>query len=187
MKILAFATTNSRQSINKQLVTYAATKMAESSDAPLKIEVVDMNDYEMPIYSPERENDHGIPASAHRFFNQLKDADGLLISFAEYNGSYTTAFKNVFDWTSRISMQLFGDTPTLLMSASPGPNGGKMVLETAVKTLPYFGADIVGSYSVAHFYDNFDKSKQQFSNETCQLELDTVLQSALARMSNSTN
>ena len=67
MKILSFAATNSRQSINKQLVTFATEILAERIGADAEVEFIDLNDYEMPIYSIDRENEMGIPAEAHRF------------------------------------------------------------------------------------------------------------------------
>ncbi len=55
----------------------------------------------MPPYSTDREKE-GIPEKAHAFKAALNRADGIIISFAEHNGAYTTAFKNVFDWISRL-------------------------------------------------------------------------------------
>ncbi len=55
----------------------------------------------MPIYSEDRENDGGIPDQAQRFLKIIQDADGIILSLAEHNGSYTSAFKNILDWTSR--------------------------------------------------------------------------------------
>jgi chromate reductase len=63
MKVLAFAASNSRSSINKALVTYASSLLEHA-----EIEVIDLNDYEMPIYSSDRENDSGIPQRAHDFY-----------------------------------------------------------------------------------------------------------------------
>lgn len=50
MKIVAFAGTNSPASINKVLVEYV-TKQFDSND----VELLDLNDYEMPIYGVHRE------------------------------------------------------------------------------------------------------------------------------------
>ncbi|MGB1252044.1 MAG: NADPH-dependent FMN reductase, partial [Candidatus Promineifilaceae bacterium] len=49
MTILAFGASNSRNSINKALVTYAATLINND------VEIIDLNDFEMPIYSQDRE------------------------------------------------------------------------------------------------------------------------------------
>ena len=44
-KIIAFAGSSSKTSINKQLVTYAANLFENAS-----VEVLDLNDYEMPYF-----------------------------------------------------------------------------------------------------------------------------------------
>ncbi|MFT5260301.1 MAG: chromate reductase [Saprospiraceae bacterium] len=82
MKILAFAASNSRQSINKQLVTYASSVIGDA-----QVELLDLNNFEMPIYSADREAQSGVPSLAQQFFDKIGAADGLLISYAEHNGS----------------------------------------------------------------------------------------------------
>ncbi len=102
MKILAFAASSSRNSINKALGTHATSRLQAEFLPDAEVEILDLNDYEMPLYSIDRERECGIPAHAQRFFEQIGQADALVISYAEHNGTYTAAFKNLFDWTSRI-------------------------------------------------------------------------------------
>lgn len=155
MKILAFAGSNSQKSINKQLVTFAVQKMAES-DA----EILDLNDFEVPIYSPEREAELGIPERILALSEKMAQADLLIISLAEHNGSYSTAFKNVFDWLSRIpNRKVFREKKLFLLSTSPGARGGQSVLETASNRFPRDGADLVATYSLPSFYEHFDAEK----------------------------
>lgn len=156
MKILSFAATNSQKSINKQLVSYATKVLAHRLGGDAVIEVLDLNEYEMPIYSVEREKELGIPVEAHRFFNQVRAADRILISFAEHNGSYSAAYKNLYDWASRIDMRVYDQKPMVLMATSPGAGGAKNVLKSAIETLPHFGADVRGSFSLGEFYKHFD-------------------------------
>lgn len=151
MNILAFAATNSTQSINRQLLSYAST-LIENAD----IELLDINDYEMPLYSSDREAAGGIPEQARRFYQKIGAADALLISFAEHNGSYTAAYKNLYDWTSRIDMKVYQSKPTIMLSTSPGAGGAANVLAAATKSAPFFGADLKASMSVPSFFDNFD-------------------------------
>lgn len=160
MKVLVFAASNSRQSINQQLAKYAASLMKDA-----EIEVLDLNDYEMPIYSSDRENDFGIPDAAQNFYQKIGQADAVIISFAEHNGAYTAAYKNVFDWTSRIDMKVYQDTPALLLATSPGPGGAKTVLGTAVNSAPYFAMDVKGEFSLPRFYDNFDSEQGRIIDE----------------------
>lgn len=106
--IVVFAASNSTDSINKRLALHAAKILQDEFKADVELEVLDLNDYEMPIYSPEREA-LGIPQRAQDFYDTLGASDGVIISLAEYNGSYTAAFKNIFDWSSRVKMKIFQD------------------------------------------------------------------------------
>jgi NAD(P)H-dependent FMN reductase len=158
MKIIAFAASNNKHSINRQLAAYAAG-LVEGAE----IEVLDLNDYEMPIYSEQREEQYWQPAPAREFHARLREADGIVVSFAEHNGTYTAAWKNLFDWISRVDRKPFKDKPMLLLSTSPGSGGASSVLEQAVHHIPHFGGLVQASVSVPDFEDNFDKERQQVS------------------------
>lgn len=162
MKVLAFAASSSSQSINKTLVTHAAELLKDNANA--EFEVLDLNDFEMPIYSSDRENESGIPAPAQAFRNKIAEADAILISFAEHNGSYTAAYKNLFDWTSRIDQKVYQNKKAVLLATSPGPGGAQNVLGAAVGSAPYFALDVKGSLSVPSFYDNFDAEKGELKS-----------------------
>ena len=57
---------------------------------------------------------------AKAFLAKIEEADFLVVSLAENNGNYSAAFKNVFDWCSRITVKVFQEKPMLLMATSPG-------------------------------------------------------------------
>ncbi|NKF52207.1 NAD(P)H-dependent oxidoreductase [Shewanella sp. WXL01] len=166
MKILAFAASSSRQSINKTFATYAAN-LVEGAE----VEVLDINDFEIPLFSEDREKELGKPALAQAFYDKISEADALVISFAEHNGSYTAAYKNLFDWTSRIDMKVYQGKPTLLLATSPGPGGAKSVLDAATTSAPYFAADVKASISLPSFYDNFDVATQSIKDDAIATEL----------------
>ncbi len=158
MKLLAFAASNSRAGINKQLVSYAARLVDGGLVGDVTVETLDLNDYEMPIYSADRQEEGGIPQAAHDFLARIGHADAILISFAEHNGHYTAAYKNLFDWASRIERRVYQDKPTVMLATAPGPGGGRNVLEAAVTSAPFFGNDVVASLSIPQFHDHFDSS-----------------------------
>ena len=151
--ILAFAGSNSRTSINKQLATYAASHTED-----ITYDVADLNEYPLPIFSLEEE-EKGFPKLAIAFNDLLSNYDGFIISLAEHNGAYTAVFKNIFDWVSRIDRKVFKDKPVLLMASSPGGRGGASVLETAAGTFPHLGAHVVATFSLPSFYDNFKEGE----------------------------
>jgi chromate reductase len=167
MKVLAIAGSNSGVSINKQLVAYASAQFENA-----EVEVIDLDAFEMPIYKHERELTGGVPQEAKDFAAKIDGANVLLVSLAEHNGTYSTAFKNVFDWVSRIKDRtVWNEVPMLLMSAAPGARGGAGVLEAATKRFPFHGGNIVETFSLPFFNDNFDKAAQKISNEEKDSEL----------------
>jgi NAD(P)H-dependent FMN reductase len=148
--ILAFAGSNSKNSINKALAVHAA-ELVDGVD----VSVLDLNDFDLPLYGIDFENEHGIPDNARKFLEAIKSSDGIVLSLAEHNGAYATVFKNIFDWMSRIDGKLWSNKPMLLMATSPGGRGGASVLEIAKGRFPYMGGNIVGEFSLPSFFDNF--------------------------------
>ena len=99
-----------------------------------------------------------------------------MISFAEHNGAYSAAFKNIFDWTSRINAKTFQEKQVLLLATSPGPRGGSSVLEIAKNRFPFQGAVVKGSFSLPSFNDNFDAEKG-ITNEDLKNQLLEIISS----------
>ncbi|NOX98282.1 MAG: NAD(P)H-dependent oxidoreductase [Verrucomicrobia bacterium] len=150
MKILAFGASTSSSSINRQLANHTAEQISGSQVTDL-----DLRQFELPIYSSDEEEANGIPAAAQEFKNLITSHDGIVLSLAEHNGSYAAAFKNLYDWTSRIDAKVWADKAMLLLATSPRARGGATVLETAKATFPRMGADLKASFSLPSFYDNF--------------------------------
>lgn len=153
-KVIVLGASNSKNSINKQLAIYASELLSD-----VRVEVLDLNHYDLPIYSFDIENEEGIHPEATKFSQDLSSADAYIISFAEHNGSYTAAFKNAYDWASRVEKKVWGDKPVLLFATSPGARGGATVLETANASFPYMGAKVVGGFAFPSFYDHFKEGK----------------------------
>jgi len=170
MKILSFGASTSSSSINRQLARYAAGKVtgAEVTD-------LDLSSLSLPIYSSDEEEANGIPADAQRFLDTIRAHDAIVLSLAEHNGSYSAAFKNLYDWTSRLEQKLWSDKPMLLLSTSPGPRGGATVMAAAEATFPRMGADLKASFSFPSFYDNF--SEGEISNQALASELQSAIDS----------
>ncbi|WP_322865855.1 NADPH-dependent FMN reductase [Aquicoccus sp. G2-2] len=156
MKLLAFAASNSRNSINAAFVRHAAARFKAEIAPDAEIDLLDINDFEMPIYSVDREAEGGVPLPAHDFMKRIAGADALLISLAEHNGHYPAAYKNLFDWASRTGAKVYQNKPVAFLAASPGPGGAASVLKAAEVSAPFFGADVKGALSVANFHDVFD-------------------------------
>ncbi|WP_313807937.1 NAD(P)H-dependent oxidoreductase [Flavobacterium sp.] len=159
MKIIAFGASPSKNSINKKLATYVSTLFEQ-----YETEVLDLNDFALPLFSVDLEKEVGQHPLAQAFLDKIATADLLVISMAENNGNYSAAFKNTFDWASRINVKVFQDKPMLLMATSPGGRGGASVLEIAKNAFPRYGANVLATFSLPSFNTNFDVAQMKISD-----------------------
>lgn len=173
MKIIAFGGSNSQHSINKKLATYAAGLFENG-----EVEVLDLNDYAMPLFSVDVEKEIGQHEIAKSFLSKIGSADILVVSLAENNGNYSAAFKNLFDWSSRIAKEIFQQKPMLLLATSPGARGGASVLEIANNALPRYGAQIKATFSLPVFNANFDVEQNKISNAELDRELKEIIKAS---------
>lgn len=156
--IVAFGASSSQNSINRKLAHFAASQVPNAN-----ITLLDLNDFEMPIYSTDREKE-GIPEKANAFKAALKSADGIIISFAEHNGAYTTAFKNIFDWISRLEKPIWCGKPMFLLATSTGARGAITVLELAHLRLSRDNPNIP-VFSLPSFGENFKTDEGIITSE----------------------
>jgi len=165
MNIVAIGGSSSKTSINRRFATYAAHQFDNAT-----VEVLDLNDFLMPLFSVDIEKEQGSPKAVEAFLNKIGQADFVVLSLAENNASFNVGFKNVFDWCSRKNPKVFQANPMLLMATSPGKRGGASVLEWGQKTLPFYGADIKATFSLPSFNENFDEEKG-ITNEALKTQL----------------
>lgn len=177
MNFIAFGASSSSKSINKQLAAYAGSLLVKSHDE-IELEVLDLNDFQLPLFSQDLENQDGQQDNAKAFLAKIKEADGIMASFAEHNGNYSAAWKNLFDWCSRIEGKVFQNTPIVVLSTSPGARGGATVMALALSSLPRFDADIKASLSIPSFNENFDTQSGKLTN----LDLKQQLQQAVVKL-----
>ena len=181
MKVLAFAASNSRQSINKRLVAHAADVLTSEILPSAEIRTIDLNDYEMLLYSIDREREDGIPQRARDFYDAIGGADAVIASFAEHNGAFTVAYKNVYDWASRINSKVYQGKPMVALATSPGGRGGTNVLNLVQQLLPRFGAELKATVSVPRFSENFDRDTGRLTNPEHQSALRDALSLLVAK------
>ena len=149
--IIAFAGSNSSSSINYKLVKFTVGMLEEQ-----EVQLLNLANFPFPMYSEDRERKQGFSNSLVEFKNDIRNAAGLILSVNEHNGNPSAYFKNVLDWLSRVDRKFLENTPVLLMSSSPGGRGAIGALGTIKDLLPRFGAEIVSTFSLPSFGQNFD-------------------------------
>ena len=99
-QIVAFGASSSKKSINKDLATYAASVIED-----VNVLILDLNDFEMPIYSIDYENDNGIPDKAGRrtpeeiclsIYSALLNASSILMVKKELRVGSSSLIRLIF-------------------------------------------------------------------------------------------
>lgn len=167
-KILAFAGSNSSTSINHQFITHISNRINGH-----EIKIIKLMDYEIPMFSVDKQNNDGIPLDIQVIKNLISEHDALMISVNEHNGTVSAFFKNILDWLSRLDKNFLADKKILLISTSPGARGAASSLEYTKEILPRFGGQVIESFSFPSFNDNFENDTIQ--NEMLNMGIEDVL------------
>lgn len=150
-RILAFAGSARRDSLNKKLARVAAQFARE---AGAEATFVDLDDFPIPLYHGDLEAASGMPENARKLREMFLAHDALLIASPENNSSMTALLKNTIDWLSRDLGDGKGERSGLapwrgkvagLMAASPGAFGGVRALPHLRQVLSTLGVTVLGS------------------------------------------
>lgn len=147
-KLLFLAGSSRKQSLNKKLAELAAN-MAQEIGA--EVTVVDLIDYEMPLYNGDLESEQGIPDTTKRLKQLFIEHDGFFIASPEYNGSFSPLLKNTIDWVSRSSEEneaplvAYKGKVAALGAVSPGALGGLRGLVPLRMLLGNIGVTVIPS------------------------------------------
>ncbi|MDE1464964.1 NADPH-dependent FMN reductase [Spartinivicinus poritis] len=167
-KLLAFAGSLRKESVNKKLVQVAA-KGAEQAGA--EVTFIDLVDYPLPILNQDDEQASGAPENAKKLHQLFAESDGFLLASPEYNGGMSAALKNLIDWLSRPSsgepaLAAFEGKIVSLMSASPGGLGGIRALPNVRFILDGLGCiTLPKQLALSKAYEAFDEQGNLVNSE----------------------
>ena len=139
-KILAFAASARRESFNRKFLA-VAVEAARAAGA--EVTVLDLNEFEMPLYHGDREEEHGLPPNAKRLIPLIQEHPGLLIASPEYNSMITPLLTNTVAWCTRDEANPFEGRVVAVISASPGPYGAVLSLRMAQLLLLGLGCHVL--------------------------------------------
>jgi NAD(P)H-dependent FMN reductase len=156
MKILAFAASLRRGSLNRKLIAVAA-EMARSAGA--EVDLAEFREFELPIYDGDLDAGSGLPPGGLELEHRLGSADAVMIAAPEYNYSIAGPLKNAIDWVSRARPMPWRGKSIYLMSASPSPMGGTRGLWQTRIPLEGCGALVFPDmFALPHANEAFDES-----------------------------
>jgi chromate reductase len=137
MQILGIAGSLREGSYNRQLLQLAGENLPDGVDFAVWEGLA-----ELPAYNEDEEGGGVLPVASFR--SVVADADAVLVSTPEYNGSIPGALKNALDWGSRPrDTAVFRGKPVAVISASPGSFGGIWAVAETKKILGLMGSRVV--------------------------------------------
>jgi len=179
-KLLMLAGSARKASTNKQLAALAART---AKDLGAEVTLIDLADFDMPIYNGDIEEATGLPEAAKRLKQLFVDHDGFFVASPEYNSSIPPVLKNALDWISRPHTK---DEPTLwafngkvaaLGAVSPGGLGGLRGLVPLRMMLGNIGVTVVPSQlAVSNGFSAFDDGGALVSEPHAQMLNTTISQ-----------
>jgi chromate reductase len=161
-KLLMFAGSARNASTNKQLAALAAST-AQKTD--IDVSLIDLKDFEMPIYDDDLEGGAGLPENAKRLKQLFIEHDGLFIASPEYNSSFSPLLKNALDWISRPhaenepSLWAYNGKVAALGAVGPGALGGLRGLFPLRMMLGNIGVMIIPKkVAISNGFSAFDEA-----------------------------
>ena len=164
-RILAFAGSARRDSLNKKLARVAAQAAREAGG---EVTLIDLDDYAMPVYHGDLEAVEGMPQNAMRLRELFMTHDALLIASPENNSSVSSLLKNSIDWLSRdigdgkgpdSGYAPYTGKTAALFAASPGGFGGVRALPHLRQILSTLGVTVLPTQvAVPRAHEAFDVS-----------------------------
>lgn len=136
-----------------------AIALEGASTAGAAVELLDLRELGLPMYSPELEADP--PAVVRTLIETCYGADGMIWSSPMYNGSVSGSFKNAIDWLHMLGSReppYLHDDVIGLISAAGGTQGLQVVntMEFSVRSLRAWAVPYV--VPVPHATRVFDDS-----------------------------
>lgn len=139
-RILAFSGSSRKESFNRKFLAAAVQAVREAGG---DVTLIELKDYELPLYNGDLEDARGLPANAAKLIGLIQEHAGLLIASPEYNSMFTPLLKNTIDWCTRGDDNPFTGKVAAVISASPGALGGVRSLKLMQQLLLHLGCHIV--------------------------------------------
>ncbi|HVD32947.1 MAG TPA: NAD(P)H-dependent oxidoreductase [Gemmatimonadales bacterium] len=121
MRLLAFAASLKRESLNRKLINLAVELARE---AQVEVDLADFREFDMPLYDADLQSSAGFPEGARELARRIEAVDGLMIASPEYNYSLPGTLKNAIDWVSRMKPMPLRGKHGVLLAASTSLVGG---------------------------------------------------------------
>ena len=150
-KIIAFAGSNSSTSINHELLQFINKKYAIEG-----FELLNLRQYDTPMYSIDVENESGHPKSMIALEAELAKSNILMIACSEHNGNMTSYLKATLDWLSRVNRDFLKDKKVFLVGTSPGRGAAANSIQNVSNFVERLNGTVANTFALPSFGHAFE-------------------------------
>src|SRR5258706_14034298 len=129
MKIEIIAGSRRKNSLTKRVALHLYKVMKETTDH--RIGLVDMQEWNLPPLQTIFTSVENTPEEFRPLSKRIFEADAFILVSPEYNGSYSSALKNLLDHFPKQHHKPFG-----IVTASPGALGGVRAAQQLLLLVP---------------------------------------------------
>ncbi len=131
-----------KHSFNRALI------QAASEVAPEGVTVSMFLLHDVPLYDADVEA-VGDPAPVAKLKAAIRDADGILFSTPQYNGSVSGVLKNAIDWASRPAFEsVLAGKPVAILGATPGRSATERARADLVRLLGTTRSNVMTTHTI---------------------------------------
>lgn len=163
MKRIAFAGSNSSQSINYRLLEYIKEHYLTDLD------IIDLRKMNLPMFSVDLEGEIKSPKSIVELMTKITDADQVLIGSPEHNGNFTAFLKSTIDWLSRLDKDFLLEKDIFICGTSPGRGGAAGSIQNTENLCKRLKGNVITTFSLPSFNHVFENGNLN-EEETIRLE-----------------
>jgi chromate reductase, NAD(P)H dehydrogenase (quinone) len=168
MRVLGVSGSLRADAYNTLLLQEAATALP----AGVELELLDPTVIaELPLYDQDLDVEGDVPVSVQRLREAWAEADAILFSTPEYNGSVPGGLKNAVDWASRPRLEAALTNKTVsVIGTSTGQFGAIWAQNDLRRILGIAGARVIGEgLAVPRAQDGFAEQLRDQLREQVQL------------------
>jgi NAD(P)H-dependent FMN reductase len=138
-------------------------------------EIIDLNEYNFPIFEERLSKLENPPAGALEYAERIKKADGIIIVTPEYNGGYPPSIKNAID----LLYNEWHRKPIAISTVSDGVFGGTQVVTALQFVLWKMRAWTVPAMfpnpKVQELYDENGVPANEFENKRAKIFINELM------------
>lgn len=149
MKIVLLSLSAHDYGINYNFLNNIKEKYSNNN---VEFEIINIDDVDFPIHKFGVET----PSTLNMVIEKIRNADGLIVTSPEYNGTLSGFGKNILDWISTVridNMPALDKTFALCCCVAPATIGGIRALPDLVRVMISLGCVIVDTHATVGGYD----------------------------------